>query len=404
MSTTLLYRIYNIRGYRYRKTIYVKGGVEIFIEQPRDNCRCPACGSNNIILKGKKTRRFLAPPMGEKSVAIVLDVPRVHCYDCDTIRQVDIPFASPLHRYIRAFDRYVLSMLCGMTCDDVAKMLGVSWGLIRDIEKRYLTRKYSKPRLKDVTKIAIDEIAVRKGHKYMTVVMDLESGRVLFVGDGKGGDALTPFWKRLRRSGAKIQAVAIDMSRAYVSAVEKHLPDAIYVFDRFHVMKMVNDKLTELRRRLYRENKDETYRATLKGTRWLLLKRRESLDPQKSEPQRLQKALDLNQDLAIGHLMKEELREFWEQDDYDEAEGMLCDWVAYAESTKIPELVALAGSLRRHALGLLDYYGSEITSGPIEGLNNKIKTMKRQSYGFRDMEYFKLKILAIHRTRYALVG
>ena len=118
----------------------------------------------------------------------------------------------------------------------------------------------------------------------------------------------------------------------------------------------------------------------------------------------MQKALDLNQDLAIGHLMKEELREFWEQDDYDEAEGLLCDWVSYAESTEIPELVSLAASLRRHALGLLDYYGSEITSGPIEGLNNKIKTMKRQAYGFRDPEFLMLKILGIHETTYALVG
>lgn len=404
MSTSLLYRIYNIRGYRYRKTNYVKGGVEFFIEQPRDKCRCPSCDSDNIILKGKNTRRFLAPPMGEKSVTIVLDVPRVHCYDCDEIRQVDIPFARPMCRYIRAFERYVLSMLCGMTCDDVAKMLDVSWGLIRDIEKRYLIRKYAKPRLKDVTRIAIDEIAVRKGHKYMTVVMDLESGQVLFVGDGKGADALTPFWKRLRRSGAMVRAVAIDMSTAYISAVENELPDAIFVFDRFHVMKMINDKLTKLRRRLYRENEDETYRATLKGTRWLLLKRRENLDPEKSEPQRLQKALDSNQDLATGHFLKEELRELWEQEDFDVAEGMLYDWVVFAEQSGIKELVSLAKSLRKHAIGILAYYDYEITSGPIEGLNNKIKTMKRQAYGYRDMEYFKLKILAIHRTRYALVG
>jgi transposase len=404
MSTTVLYRMFNVRGYRFRKNIFVKGGMEIVIEQPRDKCRCPACDSGNIILRGKKTRRFLAPPIGHKSVTIVLDVPRVECVDCGVIRQVKIPFARPMCRYIRQFEQFVLDSLTAMTCEDVARMLGVSWGLIRDIESRFLTRKYAKPRLKDVTKIAIDEIAVRKGHKYMTIVMDLDTGKVLFVGDGKGSDALTPFWKRLRKSGATIQAVAIDMSTAYISAVENELPDAIFVFDRFHVIKMVNDKITQIRRRLYRENQDESYRATLKGIRWLLLKRNESLDPEKSELERLQKALELNQDLATGYVLKEELRELWDQEDCDVAEGMLLDWVLYAESTGIPELVSLAKSLRRHALGILAYYDCEITSGPIEGLNNKIKTMKRQAYGYRDMEYFKLKILAIHRTKYALVG
>jgi transposase len=114
--------------------------------------------------------------------------------------------------------------------------------------------------------------------------------------------------------------------------------------------------------------------------------------------------LELNADLAAAYFLKEELSEVWEQDDYDAAEGMLLDWIAYAESLQIKELTAFAKTLRRHALGILAYYDCEITTGPLEGLNNKIKTMKRQAYGFRDQEYFKLKILAVHRSRYALVG
>jgi len=342
--------------------------------------------------------------MGNKHVTIVLDVPRVECRDCEMVRQVDIGFARPLRRHIRAFERYVVDLLESMTCEDVAHHLGVSWGLIRDIEKEHLTRRYAKPRLKDVQCIAIDEIAVRKGQKYMTVVLDLDSGRVIFVGDGRGGEALSPFWKRLRRSGAQIRAVATDMSPAYIAAVQQMLPDAIFVFDRFHVIKLFNDKLTALRRRLHRQLKDSNERDSLKGIRWLLLKRSEHLDPDKSEPERLAQALELNSDLAAAYFLKEELSEIWEQDDYDSAEGMLLDWIQYAESLQIRELSDFAKTLRRHAIGILAYYDAAITTGPLEGLNNKIKTMKRQAYGFRDMKYFKLKILAIHRTRYALVG
>lgn len=404
MSTTLLYHVYNIRGYRYRRMKHVPGGIEVTIEQPRDRCCCPVCEGQNITLKGTKTRRFRAPPMGSKRVTIVFDVPRVKCHDCGALRQVNIAFAKPMRRHIRAFERYVLDLLEGMTCEDVAHHLGVSWGMIRDIEKEYLKRHYDKPRLKDVKRIAIDEISVRKGQKYMTVVLDLDSGRVVFVGDGRGRESLLPFWKRLRRSRARIEAVATDMSSAYIAAVQKALPDAIFVFDRFHLIKLFGDKLTALRRRLHRQLKDSDERASLKGVRWLLLKRSEHLDPEKSEPERLARALELNSDLAAAHFLKEELSEIWEQDDYDTAEGMLLDWIMYAESLQIKELADFAKTLRRHAFGILAYYDCPITTGPLEGLNNKIKTMKRQAYGFRDMNYFKLKILGIHRSRYALVG
>lgn len=404
MSTTLLYHVYNIRGYRYRGMKYVPGGIEFTIEQPRERCCCPACNSENVILKGTKMRRFHAPPMGRKRVTILFDVPRVECHDCGVVRQVDITFAKPMRRHIRAFERYVLDLLQDMTCEDVACHLGVSWGMIRDIEKEHLKRHYDKPRLKDVKHIAIDEIAVRKGHKYMTVVLDLDTGHVVFVGDGRGGEALLPFWKRLRRSGAVIEAVATDMSPAYIAAVQDALPDAIFVFDRFHVIKLFNDKLTALRRRLHRQFKDSSDRASLKGVRWLLLKRSEHLDPEKSEPERLARALELNSDLAAAYFLKEELSEIWEQDDYDTAEGMLLDWIQYAETLQIKEISQFAKTLRCHAHGILAYYDASITTGPLEGTNNKIKTMKRQAYGFRDMEYFKLKILALHRARYALVG
>src|SRR5262249_42865656 len=160
-----------------------------------------------------------------------------------------------------------------------------------DIQKRDLARRYAKPKLKHLRAIAIDEIAVARGHRYLTVVLDLESGAVGFVGDGKGAGALRPFWKRLRHSGARIEAVAMDMSGAYQSAVRAHLPKAAIVFDRFHVVKLFNDKLSDLRRALYREATDAQHKAVLKGTRWLLLKNPENLDEEKAQTRPLKEAL-----------------------------------------------------------------------------------------------------------------
>ena len=140
------------------------------------------------------------------------------------------------------------------------------------------------------------------------------------------------------------------------------------------------------------------------GTRWLLLKNSENLDPKKDEKQRLEEALTLNKPLATVYYMKEDLRRFWKQPGKQFATTFLDGWIRRAEASGIRMLQQMAKTLAAHRSGLLAYYDVMITSGPMEGTNNKIKTMKRQAYGFRDLEFFKLKILAIHETKYALVG
>ena len=168
-----------------------------------------------------------------------------------------------------------------MTILDVANHLQVGWDVIKDIQKRYLTKKFKRPRLKHVKQIAIDEISIGKGHRYLTVVLNLKTGAVIFVGDGKGSDALTPFWKRLRYAKAQIKAVAIDMSPAFIAAVLENLPDATVVFDHFHVIKLYNDKLSKLRREIQREAEGPLQQKVLKGTRWLLLKNTNNLNEEK---------------------------------------------------------------------------------------------------------------------------
>jgi transposase len=404
MSTSLLYHGFGVRGYRYVKTEYVGGTVRFTIAQPRESYRCPACGSHDVIGRGHNVRQFRTVPIGRKRAYLVLAVPRVECRCCGVVRQVKIGFADPRYHYTRVFERYALELSRSMTIKDVADHLGVSWDVIKEIQKRHLRRHFAKPKLKHLRQLAIDEISTGKGHRYLTIVLDLESGAVVHVGRGKGGEALEDFWKRLRSSGAKIEAVATDMSPAYIDAVETHLPDAVQVFDRFHVMKLFHDKLSDLRRELYREAKDMMHKDVLKGIRWLLLKRPENLDDSRSERQRLEEALRLNEPLATAYYLKEELGELWEQEDQEEAERFLMDWILRAESTSIRMLRKFARTLRFHAWGILAWYDYNISTGRLEGTNNKIKTMKRQAYGFRDPEFLKLKILGIHETKYALVG
>src|SRR5580704_4755396 len=404
MSTSHLYHSFGIRGYNYARTDYQNGHTIFTIHQKPETCRCSACGSSQVQLRGRVERRFRTVPIGRHATFVVLPIPRVECQACGVVRQVKIPFADERRSYTSSFERYALDLGRRMTIRDVAKHLGVSWDVIKDIQKRDLSRRFAKPKLKHLRQIAIDEISIAKGHRYLTVVMDLESGAVVFVGDGKGADALKPFWKRLRGSKAKIEAVAMDMSKAYWGAVSIHLFEAKIVFDRFHVMKLFNEKLSNLRRALYREATDLLQKKVLKGTRWLLLKASENLDEKRDERKKLQEALALNQPLAVAYYLKEDLRQFWEQPGKTFATLFLDGWIKRAESSGIKILQDMAKTLAAHRSGLLAYHDVMITSGPMEGTNNKIKTMKRQAYGFRDKEFFKLKILAIHETTYEFVG
>jgi transposase len=404
MSTSLLYHGFGVVGYRYVSQTFEGGRVTIRIEQPRERLRCPQCGSAEVWAQGGEERTFRTLPIGSKPVQLRFKVPRVMCFACCQARQVKLGFAEPRKHYTRSFERYVLELSRRMTIQDVATHLQVSWDTVKDIQARSLQRRFGKPQLHKLKEIAIDEIAIGKGHHYLTVVLNLLSGAVVFVGDGKGVEALKPFWRRVRRAHAKIKAVATDMSKAYIRAVRDNLPRAVHVFDHFHVIKLFNDKLSAFRRELYHQADSDAERKILKGTRWLLLKNPENLDSDRNEQQRLQDALELNAPLATAYYLKEDLRQIWSQDFKRDARRVLHDWLARARASGVRMLIQFADTLEEHQEGILAYYDYPISTGPLEGTNTKIQAMKRQAYGFRDHEFFKLKILGIHLTKRALVG
>ena len=404
MSTSLVYHGFGIKGYSHVRTRYIYGQIWLKIQQDPFSLKCSACNSKDFIRRGFHKRTFRTIPIGPKTVFIELYVQRIECLSCHLIRQVKISFADERRTYTKAFERYALELSRHMTILDVARHLNVSWDIIKDIQKRYLKKHFSRPKLKTLNQIAIDEISIGKGHRYLTVVLDLETGAVVFVAEGKGSDTLKPFWRLLNSSKAKVAAIAIDMSPAYISAVTNNLPDAIIVFDHFHVIKLFNDRLSDLRRTIQREAEDDTHKEVLKGTRWLLLKNPENLDEEKNESQRLKKALELNRPLATAYYLKEDLRQLWNRTNKKTARNFLARWIDRANSSEIPMLINFANTLSVHEEGILAYYDYPISTGPLEGTNNKIKTLQRQAYGFRDMEFFRLKIYALHMTKYALVG
>jgi transposase len=297
--------------------------------------------------------------------------------------------------------RFVYGLSRLMTLSDVAELTLLSWDTVKTIAKTHLAKDYAKPRLKGVRYLGIDEIHLGKKSRFYTIVIDLEDGRILWAKPGRGKAALRGFWRRLRLAKAKIRAVATDMSAAYWSAVLEHLPGAALVFDKFHVIKLMNERLDDLRRQMVREA-EGPLKLRIKGTRFLLLRNAENL--QEDQIPKLDRALRLNEPLLLGWYLKEELRELWNQPSRRQMAAFLNDWCQKADQTAIGQLRKMAKTLRTHAWGILAYARHPITSGKLEGINNKIKTLTKRSYGFHDENFFILKLLSLHHSKFKLIG
>lgn len=400
MISSFLYHAWGLYTHKCTREEYKGNTIILHVEAKDRKKECPKCGHRHLVKHGFRIRDFIGLPIGGKKVIIRMKVQRYKCKnkDCDYDRQEKIPFATGSCGYTHRFAKYVVDLLRGMTLKDTANLLGVSWDIVKEIHTRHLENHYAPPSLEGVESIGIDEFAVRKGHVYKTIMVDLKSGRIIYVGAGKGRDALEGFWNRIGRKIIDIKRVSTDLSAAFISSVYENCPNAVHVFDHFHVVKLMNEKLDELRRIQYNMEKDINKRKVLKGTRYLLLSNGEDIFD-KEYKTRLDNALEMNKPLSQAYYLKEQLREIWTQINKEEAEKVMLDWIRQAQESKVQQLVKMAATIMAHRTGILAWYDCHISTGKVEGINNKIKVMKRTAYGFRDEHYFKLRLYALHDCR-----
>ena len=403
MSTSLLYHGFGIRDYRHLKTEYQHGTIVFHIEKKDSRRYCKLCLSRDVIKFGRVSRRLRTVPIGAKKVFLEVHLHRLKCKNCGRIALEPLEIAYPKKSWTKALGRYVVELLKHTTVKDVAEHLGMSWDTVKDIHEQDLEKKLKRRSLKGLRYIGIDEISVGKGHKYLTIVVDLESGEVVWVGDGRDSQSLEDFFKRLKRSKAQIKAVAMDMWPAYVSAVLKYFPSEVIVYDKYHIIADCNRMLDELRRKEARQASLIEKKIFL-GTRYLLLKGQEKIKDKKEAKEKLERLLKLNKPLNTAYLLKEELRQLWACEDREKAKGYLENWLSKAFASGIRLVIRFAKKVSKFKNQILNWFGKPVTTAVVEGINNKIKVLKRQAYGFRDMRYFKLRIYFIRSATYALFG
>lgn len=402
-TTSFIYHALGLVGYDHLKTEYKNGAVYHHVKRKHDERYCAGCNANwhHLTMDGRFERCFLALPIGKRPQYVVLHGHEQNCSVCGKTLREPIAFAKGKRQRMKSFERYVVELCQIAPIKHVAQLLSIGWDTVKEIFKEHLEHRLSKRKLGQVRYIAIDEFSVRKGHQYMTVVLDLETGEILFVNEGKDAEAVLPFLYKLKRKKARLSAVAIDMSPAYIKAVREVFPDIDIVHDPYHVVAMVNQAIDETRRDIARDLYD-TERQCIKGSRFLLLKGMENLS--KNGFDRLMHLTEINEPLYLAYLLKEDLRMFWAFDNEKSGRNFLDHWISQAKDLGIKHFTKLAETIERHRQGLLAYFNHRISTAPLEGMNNKIKTLKRQAYGFRDNWYFKLRLYFIHESIPAFPG
>ena len=397
MSTSLLYHTQGINGFKFESFDFSGGQTVAAIHRAANKFQCPCCNSSWVTPTFIQTRTIQSLPIGRHRFFVRVKMHRIRCRDCDAYLMEKLPFIpSDKARYTKVLARTVIDLRPEMSISALAKHFGLHWTTVKEIEKKQLKKKYKKVSLSAVRVIGIDEIHVGK-NRYLTIVRDLDSGAVLHIGEGKGGDSLEEFALCIKRSSCRIETVAVDLSAAYTSWIKNNLSGATIVYDHFHVIKLMNEKLNKIRQRTISELEEEQKKA-LKNKRWLLLNNVENLDAEKESS--LDQLRENYQELGDASILKESLRTIYSivPDGYM-ARAAFQDWCKLAIDTEIPEMKTMANTITSHLDGVVAYWNEGITSAAMEGFNNKIRWLIRQAYGYHDQEYFKLKIFDLPKLR-----
>jgi transposase len=369
------------------------------IKKKKKKCGC--CGSSKVQQKDSKKRTLRACNLSNQKAYIEIITYKLLCLSCGKRAWMKLPFAMGKYPLTKSFVNYIISLIGISTLLHVARLFSLQWKTVKNLDKENLKRRPKQFSFKKLEYLSIDEIAIRKGHHYMTIISDIATGQIIYAVEGRKEEVLVPFLKKLKHRARKLKAIAMDMSAGYAGAVKKYLSHIAIVFDRFHVTKVLTGAVDEVRKEEWKRCLEQGHNVA-KGKRFLLLRNFDNLDA--SGKAGLEELLRINEKLAIAHSMKEQFRLFWDQPTREEGCKFLSNWIVGAISSEVKPLQKAARTLLNHWEGLLNYFDHKIDNGKAEGINNKIKTMKRQAYGFRDIEYFILKLYNLHKTTHVLVG
>ncbi len=385
-------------GFKITKISFTGVEKEMLITLEPDSLpSCPCCHSNNVVVHEYRVRQVRDDKILGCCVTLEIVYRVIRCNYCSAGYVTEnIPFLANGFRVTKRVEHTVIQELeLASSISDTANRIGISWDTCKNIHKRYLQRTVYFS-LDNARYLAIDEFSIQRGHKYATVVVDLETKRVIWVGKGKSITEVNRFFELCGTEGCKqIKAVAMDQNAGFANCVNRFCPNARVVYDLFHMVYNYGRLVVSaIRIRLSNEylNKgDEKGYNLLKRSRFLLLTRNSKLSEDRKS--KLDNILDYYHDLYSANELKELLPEVFQAHSKEDAEKLWQEWVNLALSSKVEEIIKFATSQdKNYRDGITNSGVYHIRTSVLEGINNKIKVLKRVAYGYRDLNYFFLRI------------
>ncbi len=371
-----------------------RGPVKVVRLERRDGQHeCPGCGRRQATGLFAEQGPILLRDCSIGDLETYLEVKPMRISCCGGTRVERLPFAAPGSRMTRRFFERIAALCTRMPVAAVAQMAKLSWATVARVDGRAIELALGdrSAALDGLRWIGVDEVSRTGGRVYFTIVTNLETGRVVWIGDGKGRKGLLPFLRALGPKGRrKIRGVVSDLG--YRSIIVTRLRHAVHVLDRFHIVQWVNEALNEIRRRLFSGAPRDELGRTLKVKKWLLLSARENLEHK--DKLLLSELMELNQPLYQAYLLKEQLRAVlrhpWKY--FGVLRDRLHEWILEVFDTALPELKRVAHRIADHLDSVIAGHEHDVPLGLCEAINSKIAVLRRQARGYSDPEYFKLKI------------
>jgi len=383
--------LFVFRGFKFAGSWITNGQILVKLRRTSKTGKCPKCKKFKRKPIEKFTRRIRDLDIGGVMCFIEIEVYRISC-SCGFRSMEELEFAGKYARFTRRFEEKVAVLCRAMTIKDAAQEMRIGWETAKNIDKEE-AKKYVVA-LSEVSpkRIGIDEIAYEKGHKYLTVVRDVDLRKVIWIGIKRQKETLDKFFQELgEEKSRQISLVAIDMWDPFIASVKEHT-NAEIVFDKFHVAKHVNEELDNVRKKEFAKA-DYRERSLMKHKRFLILSRKKNLDRTKKES--LKNLMKKNDTLYKAYLLKEQILDIMDEPMEKKANKRFAKWFDNIAIAKIPEFDKVARMLERYSYGIVNYFKHRITNAASEGFNTKINVIKRRAYGFRDLEYFMLKIIQL---------
>jgi len=364
-------------------------------EAPSYRPRCGRCGSDCVLLHERRRRLVRDRDWLDRRVWLDVPIRRLDCYQCGAHAAEQLSWLDTGERITHRLRAWVQALVQLLPIAHVARLTGLHWHTIKRIDHRRLQAHHGAFDAQGVRRLVMDEFALHKGHRYATVIMDAERTRVLWVGEGNSREAIRPFFEWLGEEGrAHIEAVAMDMNTAFDREVRAQCPNAEVVYDLFHVVARFGREVVD-RVRVDQANalrSAPAQRQVIKRSRWLLLRNRDNLGSEQAV--RLEELLAANAPLATVYVLKTAIKDIWFAPSVREGARRWKQWYRMAIDSGIAAAIAFARRLRKYLRGILASALFPLNTSVLEGVNNRIKVIKRMAYGFRDSAYFFLKIKA----------